>query len=53
MATASALDTPAGSLYVFDDMGNVTHGLVIKNWQVQNGDRDQASVIVEQGLTAG
>jgi len=51
MATASALDTPAGSLYVFDDMGNVTHGLVIKNWQVQNGDRDQASVIVEQGLT--
>lgn len=51
MATASTMDAPGGSLYVFDDLGNITHRLVIKKWQVQDKDHTQADVIVEQGLT--
>lgn len=51
MATVSTLDTPGGSLYVFDDLGNITHGLVIKDWQIQDQDQARADIIAEKGLT--
>lgn len=50
-ATASTMDTPVGSLYVFDDLGNVTHRLILKGWQVEDRDYIQDDVILEQGLT--
>ena len=50
-ATASAMDAPGGSLFVFDDLGHVTHRLVIKKWQVQDKDEAQVDMVVEQGLT--
>jgi NtrC-family two-component system sensor histidine kinase KinB len=52
VATARTMDTPDGSLYVFDDMGNVTHRLAIKAWQVQDKGDTQADVSVEKGLMA-
>ncbi len=50
LATARTMDTPDGSLYVFNDMGNVTHRLAIKGWQVQDKDDTQADASVEKGL---
>jgi PAS domain S-box-containing protein len=50
MATISTMDTPHGSLYVFDDVGNITQRLVIKHWQVQEKKDVQTDVIVEKGL---
>jgi len=51
MATASTMDTPDGSLYVFDELGNITHRLVIKGWQVQDKNDTHADIVVEKGLT--
>ncbi len=50
VATARTIDAPDGSLYVFDDLGNVTHRLAIKAWQIQDKNDTQADVLVEKGL---
>jgi NtrC-family two-component system sensor histidine kinase KinB len=50
VATARTMDTPDGSLYVFDDVGNITHRLAIREWQVQDKNDTQADVLVEKGL---
>jgi PAS domain S-box-containing protein len=50
MATASTMDTADGSLYVFGESGRISHRLVIRGWQVQNGNDPQADVVVEKGL---
>jgi NtrC-family two-component system sensor histidine kinase KinB len=50
MATISTMDTPGGSLYVFDESGKISHRLVIKNWLVEDGDAAWVDTIVEQGL---
>jgi sigma-B regulation protein RsbU (phosphoserine phosphatase) len=50
MATIGTMDTPHGSLYVFDDLGKITQRLVIKNWQVQDKEDIQTDVVVEKGL---
>lgn len=50
IATASTMGTSDGSLYVFDDLGNITHRLVIKGWQVQDKNDTRADVVVKKGL---
>jgi PAS domain S-box-containing protein len=50
MATISTMDTPHGSLLVFDDSGNITHRLVIKNRQIQEKEDIPVDVVVEKGL---
>ncbi len=50
MATISTMDTPHGSLYVFDESGKISHRLVIKNWQVEDRDASQVDTIIEHGL---
>jgi NtrC-family two-component system sensor histidine kinase KinB len=50
MATISTLDTPHGSLLVFDDSGNITHRLIIKNGEVQEKEDIPVDVVVEKGL---
>jgi PAS domain S-box-containing protein len=50
MATIGTMDTPHGSLYVFDEVGNITQRMVIKNWHVQEKEDVQVDVIVEKGL---
>jgi NtrC-family two-component system sensor histidine kinase KinB len=50
MATIGTMDTPHGSLFVFDDSGNITQRLVIKNWQVQEKEDIPVDVVVEKGL---
>jgi NtrC-family two-component system sensor histidine kinase KinB len=50
MATVSTMDTPHGSLYVFDELGNVTQRLVIRNWQMQDKYDTQVDEVIKQGL---
>ncbi len=50
MATIGTMDTPHGSLYIFDDQGKTTQRLVIKDWQVQDKQDDQTDAVVEKGL---
>ncbi|GAB4544335.1 MAG: ATP-binding protein [Anaerolineae bacterium] len=50
MATIGTMDTPHGSLYVFDDQGNVSHRLVIRDWQVQEKENVPVDVVIEKGL---
>jgi PAS domain S-box-containing protein len=51
LATASTMDTADGSLYIFDDLGNITHRLIITGWQVQDKNDTAADVVVEKGLS--
>jgi NtrC-family two-component system sensor histidine kinase KinB len=50
MATIGTMDTPHGSLYIFDDQGKITQRLVIKDWQVQDKQDAQTDPVVEKGL---
>jgi len=50
MATIGTMDTPHGSLYLFDDQGKITQRLVIKDWQVQDKKDVQTDPVVEKGL---
>lgn len=50
MATIGTMDTPHGSLYVFDDLGYVSHRLLIRDWQVQEKESIPVDVVVEKGL---
>jgi NtrC-family two-component system sensor histidine kinase KinB len=50
IATIGTMDTPHGSLYVFDDLGNVTHRMVIRDWKVQEKENVPVDVAVEKGL---
>lgn len=50
MATIGTMDTPHGSLYIFDDQGNITQRLVIKHWAVHDMEDGQVEAIVEKGL---